>query len=228
MKPTAQSAIPIVSASHHAVVGEFLVGLLAGDRAKCSALTWGYLGQNPSIKDLYEEVFKVALYEVGRLWETNRISVASEHLATAITEGILNELFDQISAGQKSQRKVVVACVENEQHQVGIKMVADLFELRGWESFFLGAGIPTTELVMFVRETRPDMLAISLTVYFNFTCLLRMLELLRKEFPALPIILGGQAFCHVSEAAVKRLEVMKVFHDLNTLDEFLEQLNRPH
>jgi methanogenic corrinoid protein MtbC1 len=166
-------------------------------------LTRQYLAENNSIKDLYEEVFKSALYEVGSLWETNKITVATEHLATAIVEGILNELFEQIFSDKKLNKKVVVACVENEKHQVGIKMVADLFEMKGWESFFLGAGIPTPELIRFIREVEPDLLAISLSVYFNFKVLVQMVEKIKVDFPYLPILLGGQAFNHISRSVEK-------------------------
>ena len=176
----------------------YLENLLQGNRQNCSAIVKQYLGQNPSFLQLYEEVFKVALYEVGRLWETNHISVATEHMATAITEGILNEYFEQIISKTRLNRKVVVACAENEKHQVGVKMVADTFEMHGWESFFLGTGIPLEELIRYIHEVKPDLIAISLSVYFNFANLNKMLHKLREEFPELQIIIGGQAFKHLS------------------------------
>ena len=71
---------------------KYLENLLQGNRRNCSAIAKQYLAQNPSFLQLYEEVFKVALYEVGRLWKTNQISIASEHMATAITERIRNLL----------------------------------------------------------------------------------------------------------------------------------------
>lgn len=211
--------------SNGLIVQDYLQNLLKGNRANCSAIALQYLEQNPSIKDLYETVFKVALYEVGRLWETNQITVASEHLATAITEGILNELFEQIIPQKKLNKKVVVACVENEQHQVGIKMVADVFEMKGWESFFLGAGIPTIELARFIRETKPDLLAVSLSVYFNFSNLLKMLQLFRNEFPDLQIIIGGQAFSRVSDDALLRLGNVVLLPDLYLLEKYIETIN---
>lgn len=207
------------------ITNDFLLNLLKGNRANCSSIARQYLEKNPSIKDLYEEVFKVSLYEVGRLWETNQITVATEHLATAITEGILNELFEQIITKNKVDKKVVVACVQNEQHQVGIKMVADVFEMKGWESFFLGTGIPTSELVKFIHETKPDILAISLSVYFNFANLLKMLEQLRNEFPALQIIIGGQAFSRASEEALSRLGNVVLLSDLYLLEKYIETIN---
>ena len=149
------------------ITSDFLQGLLNGDKKKCSALTHQYLQRNPSIKDLYEGVFKTALYEVGTLWEKNKITVATEHMATAITESILNELFEQLISNERINKKVVLVCTEDEKHQVGIKMVADLFEMKGWESFFLGAGFPTNELIKFIHQNQPDIVAISLSIYFN-------------------------------------------------------------
>jgi MerR family transcriptional regulator, light-induced transcriptional regulator len=207
------------------ITNDFLQNLLKGNRANCSSIARQYLEKNPSIKDLYEEVFKVSLYEVGRLWETNQITVATEHLATAITEGILNELFEQIITKNKVNKKVVVACVQNEQHQVGIKMVADVFEMKGWESFFLGTGIPTSELVKFIHEIQPDILAISLSVYFNFANLLKMLEILRSEFPDLQIILGGQAFTRASEDTLLRMGNVVLLTDLYLLEKYIDSIN---
>jgi len=209
----------------NAIAINFLENLLKGNRAECSSICRQYLKQNPSIQDLYEEIIKVSLYEVGRLWETNQITVATEHLATAITEGIMNELYDQITTGKKYTKKIVVASVEKEQHQVGIKMVADMFEMNGWESFYLGSGIPDSELLKFIHEIKPDLLALSLSVYFNFANLLKMLESIRKEFPELQIILGGQAFNHVSKEALTRFGNIQIFNDLYLLVNFIESLN---
>ena len=203
----------------------YLESLLQGDRLTCSAISKEYLSINYSITDLYENILKVALYEIGRLWETNKISVAAEHLATAITEGILNELFEQLVSPVRMNKKVVLACVENEQHQVGIKMVADTFEMNGWESFFLGAGIPTNELIRYIHEVEPDFVAISLSIYFNFANLFKMIEKLRLEFNDMPIMIGGQAFKHLSPEMIGKLGKAIYFSDLYLLKKYIEFLN---
>lgn len=204
---------------------KYLENLLQGNRRNCSAIAKQYLAQNPSFLQLYEEVFKVALYEVGRLWETNQISVASEHIATAITEGILNEYFEQIISKNRLNRKVVVTCVEDEKHQVGVKMVADTFEMNGWESFFLGTGIPIVELIRYIHEVKPDLLAISLSIYFNFANLIKMLNKLREEFPDLQIIIGGQAFKHLSAEMISKVGNVVILTDLYLLEKFIKVLN---
>ncbi|MBN2635174.1 MAG: cobalamin-dependent protein [Prolixibacteraceae bacterium] len=204
---------------------EFLTNLLLGNRRECSAIAHRFLNENNSVNDLYENVIKVALYEVGKLWEHNQITVAAEHLATAITEGILNELFEQIISGKRVDKKVVLTCVENEKHQVGIKMVADVFEMNGWESFFLGTGIPDEELVRYLHEIRPDILALSMSMYFNYPNLEKTIKLLRARFPELFIIVGGQAFNHLSGEDLQKKYQTLLFTDLYLLDQFVKSMN---
>lgn len=206
-------------------VKDYLNHLLEGDKKKCSLVVKEYLALNSSLLDLYEKVFKPSLYEVGRLWETNKISVAKEHMATAITEGILNELFQQINPTKKYNKKIVVSCVENEKHQVGIKMVADLFEMKGWDSFFLGSGIPVSELISFIKEVEPDMLAISLSVYFNYSNLVHMLQKISTELPDLFIIIGGQALEQMDDESFKESKNILCIPDLYLLEKYIDSIN---
>ncbi len=94
------------------------------------------------LKSLYMDLFQRSLYAVGELWELNKISVAREHLATAITESLLNLVYPRLFENTPTGKKVVVSCAANELHQIGGKIVADFFELNGWESHFLGANTP--------------------------------------------------------------------------------------
>lgn len=204
---------------------DFLEHLLKGHRQACSNIVRELLRINPSIKDLYEGTFRTSLYEVGQLWETNKISVAAEHTATAIVEGILNELFEQLISTKRCNKKVVVACVDKEQHQVGIKMVADVFEMNGWESYFLGTGIPNQELIRYIHEVKPDLIALSLSVYYNFLNFQTLLNLLVNEFPDLQILVGGQALQHVSEKDMADYKNVQLLSDLYVLEKYIVSLN---
>jgi MerR family transcriptional regulator, light-induced transcriptional regulator len=203
---------------------QYLQNLLQGNRSECSAIAQKYLTETPSIKKLYEEVFREALYEVGQLWENNKISVATEHLATAITEGILNELYSKMTTGASVDKKVVLTTAEHEDHQVGIKMVADIFEMQGWKTYYLGTGIPAEELIRFIKEIRADMLAVSLSVYFNFSSLLQLLEKIEEAFPELPILVGGQALLRSAEDLSERFRNVKYISDLHLLDDYIASI----
>ncbi|MDE5419582.1 cobalamin-dependent protein [Labilibaculum sp. DW002] len=207
-------------------VKNYLDAILEGDRLKCSTIVKDFLQQNPSIKDLYEKILKVSLYQVGELWEANKISVATEHIATAITEGILNELFMELTPIKKLNKKVVVACVENEHHQVGVKMVADIFEMQGWDSYFLGSGIPLSELIRYIKEVSPDIVAISLSIYFNYVNFTRMIKEINEEFPDIIIIVGGQAFSNKKNSLSDKLENLLYIPDLNLLESYIKSINQ--
>lgn len=201
---------------------EYLSSLLRGDQTGALQIVEEATNSGYRLEDVYENLMKPALYEVGLLWEYNRISVATEHMATAISEYILNQVFGKISQ-KKFAKTVVLACVNEELHQVGIKMVGDVFERNGWQSYFLGAGIPSNELIRFVKESKPDMLAISLSVYFNFAALLSMIHSIRSQCPDLSIIVGGQAFTRFSPTQEQSLGV-QYFRDLYALEKYLQTI----
>ncbi|HEY5583877.1 MAG TPA: cobalamin-dependent protein [Ruminiclostridium sp.] len=166
--------------------------LLEGNRFECRKVMLEFRKLNLSIIELYEEVFMKSLYRIGELWEYNKISVAVEHMSTAITEGLMNELFPKIISLERKNKKIVISCVQNEQHQVGGKMVSDIFEKNGWDSHYLGANTPIDELIKFCDEVKPDLIGLSLCVYFNVQVLLKEITAIR-EVTDVPIIIGGRA-----------------------------------
>ena len=198
--------------------------IINGKRKEASTLCENYLHEGNSHINLYESIIKPALYEVGILWEKNQISVATEHMSTAITEGILNALYPNIIPERYGEKKIVLTCVQNEEHQVGIKMVADIFELNKWESFFLGSGFPTTELISFIDEIKPDVLAISLCIFFNFSKLTHMIQEINSAFPDLEIIIGGQAFLHISPDKFPDWKNVTYIPDLSQLENYIQTI----
>ncbi|MFT5874532.1 MAG: methanogenic corrinoid protein MtbC1 [Clostridium sp.] len=64
---------------------DFFKALLEGNRLECQKVMKEFRKSNLSIIVLYEEIFKKSLYRIGQMWESNKISVAVEHMATSIT-----------------------------------------------------------------------------------------------------------------------------------------------
>ena len=108
---------------------KYLNALIAGDRIHCTEIVRDLIKKEIQIPDLYLNLFQRSLYRTGELWEQNRVSVSVEHLATAITERLMALVEPKIFAGGFRRHSVIVACVADEYHQIGARMVADLFEL---------------------------------------------------------------------------------------------------
>src|SRR6056297_2679784 len=98
--------------------------LLKGKRKECTKIVQYLLDQDIHIQILYIDLFQKSLYEIGELWEYNKISVAKEHLVTAITEGLINLVYPKLFENETTfiNKSVVISCSANEFHQIGGKM----------------------------------------------------------------------------------------------------------
>jgi methanogenic corrinoid protein MtbC1 len=197
----------------------YLEGLLAGDRQQCSAVFQEWIESDKPLGELYLKLVQRSLYEVGELWERGKVSVATEHLAAAITENLLNFALSRQFVSSRSGKSVVVACVPNEYHQIGARLVADHFELNGWRSLFLGANTPTRALLSLIAEKRPDMIALSATMTFNLDALIKQATEIRAAVPEVPILVGGQAFREVGRERVESLPGLRFLKSLEDLEE---------
>ncbi|MGE5457962.1 MAG: B12-binding domain-containing protein [Methanococcaceae archaeon] len=205
---------------------DFLVALLSGKRLDCSRAAREYFSRGHDIKDLYENVIKKSLYIIGKLWELNKITVAAEHMAASFTEAILNEFYGEIISDKRLGKKVLAGCVENEFHQIGIKMIGDIFEMNGWDTYFLGANVPADDLVLFAKINRPDIIALSLSIYSNLASLEKMIMKIRAEIPGIIILVGGQAFNHGSHDFLKNYQNTVYLPDLESVDIFIKRMNQ--
>jgi methanogenic corrinoid protein MtbC1 len=203
------------------VYASYLQGLLAGDRRLCREAVVRLLDAGTGVRELYESLFRRSMYEVGRLWETGRIPVATEHLATSITESLLTLVYPQIFAAEHADKSAVISCVANEYHQIGGRMVSDMFELNGWNGYFLGANTPADELTRMVGEKKPDLVGLSLSVYFHLPKLLEGIEAVQRVSPDIPILVGGQAFNWGEASEVRQIPGVRVITTLAVLETVL-------
>jgi MerR family transcriptional regulator, light-induced transcriptional regulator len=133
------------------------------------------------------------MYEVSEMWAVNRISVATEHVASAITERLLSIVCSSVPYQPRTGRKAVVAGVQPELHQLGGRIVADTLEIRGWDTLYAGSNTPTAELLRMIHETGPDPVALTLTIHSHLSALQEAVERIRRALPEQRIIVGGQA-----------------------------------
>jgi methanogenic corrinoid protein MtbC1 len=171
----------------------YLAAQLAGDRREAVRLLMEEgIGRGNSVLDLHLQVIQQAQREIGRLWEQDSISVAQEHQATAVSQLALAHLYQQSIRRPAVGKSVLVSCVEGELHDLGARICADVLELHGFAVRFLGANVPTDCLVPFVERTRPDLVALSVTVPTHLPGARAAVEALRGR-SKVPIAVGGRA-----------------------------------
>ncbi len=180
---------------HEALVQRYLALLLKGDRKGAHQLILEALDGGLSIEALYVEVMQAVLYQIGDRWQRNQLSVGQEHFCTAAIQATMAHLYPQILSTIKKDRILVATSVAGNLHEVGIRMVADLFELDGWDSYYLGADCPAEDIVASVESKQAHLLAVSATMVPQLTELERLLDRVRARLGAdFPVLVGGRLF----------------------------------
>jgi methanogenic corrinoid protein MtbC1 len=173
----------------------FTQAALAGDRVAAFNVAREAVREGHSVTDVYVDLLETSQREVGRLWESNRVTVAQEHVATAVTQYVVARLYDLLDRGADRRGPAVVTGIEGELHQLGGHMVADLLEADGWDVRFLGTNVPRDGVLRIVEEHRPRLVGISAMMLFNLPKVVALIESLRAaRGPALRIVVGGGLF----------------------------------
>jgi methanogenic corrinoid protein MtbC1 len=174
---------------------DYLKEILLGQRKKALDLIMGAYHDGFAIPGIYMDIFQEALYEIGRLWETNQITVAEEHMGTAITQYVMSNLYQHLEVGDRKRGKLLITGVQGELHQVGAHMVADILEADGWDVMFLGTNVPAEAVIRSIKKHQADLFGISSTMLFNIAKVTTLVEAVRKEYGnSVRIMLGGGAF----------------------------------
>jgi methanogenic corrinoid protein MtbC1 len=183
------------------VATDYLAALLRGSRRDALQLVTGTLDGGASLRDVYRHVFEPVQQEIGRLWQLNQVSVAQEHFSTAATQHIMTQLYGRVFAGERSERRAVAMCVGGELHEVGLRIVTDLLELEGWQTWYLGASVPPAAAVQLCVDHHADVLLVSATLPPHIAAVAEAVRFFkgRRELSEAKVIVGGRAFRNTPE-----------------------------
>ena len=190
-----------LSSPHGKLAEKYLAALVSANREKAIQLILDSYRYGVSIKDIYLHVLQPVQYEIGLLWQLNKISVALEHYASSVTQLVMSQLYSSICLKSNNTKGLIVAvCASGELHEIGIRMVADFFEMEGWKTHFLGANMPVNHLVQTLLAQKPDLLAISASMSSNVVKTKKVIKAVRSsQTHDITIIVGGYLFNRVPE-----------------------------
>lgn len=160
--PAAPAAAPLRHAPWPEAAA-FESALLAGSQPRALAVMTDCLDRGASLVEVELHVMQPALYHIGERWQANEVSVAQEHMATAIVQSVMTVGLLRAAPQSATNTRVLLACVTGNQHAVGLRMVADAFQLAGWDVRYLGANVPTAALVAEVAGWRPHLVGLSVS-----------------------------------------------------------------
>jgi methanogenic corrinoid protein MtbC1 len=175
---------------------QYLEARVARQRYQAAELVEQALETGVSLKQLYLEVFQPVQYEIGWLWQRGEISVGHEHYCTNASQLIMSSLYARLFRRPAGERKLVAACVQGELHEFGLRMLADFFEMEGWDTLYLGANTPGESVISALEETGAELLAIGATMHDQVASAADLIAQVRgaPHVARIPILVGGYTF----------------------------------
>lgn len=167
-----------------------------------------------------EQVVAPSLQGVGQGWSEGTVSIAHEHLATAVFRRVLGWILRVYEVGHSAPR-LVVATPPRQVHELGAMLAGAAAAAQGWDVTYLGADLPIAEILASARHVDAKGVALSIVYPAIDPGLVSDLEQLRTGLDSRALLLGGYAASQERE----RLTSMGA-QVLGSLAEFRASLRR--
>lgn len=200
------------------VFEQYISYLLKGNKDKAIQICLSLLNTNMDTKIIYEYIIKPSFIKIGNLWERGEIDIWNEHFISEVSLDIITILHSKSRKKKETNKTIIGLTPGSEMHNIGLKMVCNIFESFGWHSLFLGTNLPTQSILKSINKTQADVVALSLTMPQNIESAKNIIGAIRKSHSkeSLSIILGGSGFNEFN--GINQLNGADyLFHDLEHL-----------
>jgi methanogenic corrinoid protein MtbC1 len=179
----------------HRLALEYLQKILEGNVADAIALVAGAAAGDLGARAADTGVLLPAQREVGRLWHAGELSIAEEHMVTSATQRTMSVIATAAARQPANGRTVVVAAVAGNVHDVGLRALADLYQLAGWRVIFVGSDVPMQDLPTMLAFFEADLLMLGATLATHVPRVEQAIRSIRErcERPV-KVVVGGAAF----------------------------------
>lgn len=173
----------------------FEAALLAGHQHEALAVVTRCINGGRGLVEVELHVIRPSLYHIGDKWQANQVTVAQEHIATAIVESVMTAGLLLSPPPPPNGKRALLACVAGNNHTVGLRMVCDAFQLTGWDVQYLGANVPTGALVQQAVEWKPHIVGLSVSFVRQLPAAREVIAQLEKRLGGTrpTVIIGGLA-----------------------------------
>ena len=179
---------------------------------------------NEKIIDIYQNIFKSVLYKVGELWLNGELRIDQERYFSNTTLEIMSVLKNNFDSVESKEYKILGLSSYQEKHNIGLKMILDLFQLSGWDSIYYGNNLPLKSILRAISIHNPDVVAFSITAEENINTLIETIKRIREVYDQdeLKIIIGGYGARRLEER--ENIEAEIINKDLKEIVQVTKEL----
>lgn len=191
MQPNPHSTLKNTTVPQH-LKDRYLEALLEGDRSKAMTTVDDGLALGLSSANMLLEVFAPAQFQIGELWHQGEITISQEHWGTQVTQEATENVIKLRPPRRSLNRKVLVTTVPGEIHTLPARMVAGLFSCQGWTVDFLGAAPPAEDIIQYIDQRKPDLVALSVTLTAHRESAANLCQAIQELRAHPPTLVGGE------------------------------------
>ncbi len=157
------------------------------------------------------------LARMGDEWKAGRLTVAQEHLATAIIQRVLEGII-HFMVPSPGAPNLLLATLAGDQHKMGALLAATAAAVEGWRVTYLGPGLPAMEIATAAVAAEARVVGVSVVHLVEREQALTELRTIRSRLPAsVPLLAGGAgAVALATELDESGIHVTATLSDLRT------------
>jgi len=179
-----------------------------GDMEKIVDVAGKYKAQ-ASLAEFYDDILRPVLYDVGHLWQENKLDIGVEHVCSNTANKTIHKITDAIKPNDKMQN-IIICTPDGELHNIACNIIESLLIERGFQVNNVSPSIPTDSMISYINETKPLMILISVTLKDSIGSAVRLIKKISSAF-SIPILVGGLAINHSSDIERKNIEAISPY-----------------
>ena len=176
---------------HHAWE-EYWSALHRGDRHGALAVLRRVRDTGADPIKVIDGLIMPAQERIGELWLEGEWSIAQEHAATAINEGLVHWLCSFADPPPPEAPLILVSCLERERHAFPALVVAEALMLAGYRVNYVGSDPEPGDLLRQILVLKPRAVLFSASLTSSLGGQKSLLGSIRAI--GIPVVVGGRAF----------------------------------
>ena len=176
-----------------------------GDIEKIADVAGKYK-EHASLAEFYDDILRPVLYDVGYLWQENKLDIGMEHVCSNTANKTIHMITDSINPNDKMEN-IIICTPDGELHNIACNIIESLLFEKGFRVINVSPSIPTDSMINYIDETEPFMILISVTLKDNIGSAVRLIKKISMIFN-IPILVGGPAINHSSDIERKNIEAI--------------------
>jgi MerR family transcriptional regulator, light-induced transcriptional regulator len=169
----------------------------------------GKYKEQASLAEFYDDILRPVLYDVGHLWQENKLDIGMEHVCSNTANKTIHKITDSIKPNDKMEN-IIICTPDGELHNIACNIIESLLIERGFQVNNVSPSIPTDSMISYINETKPLMILISVTLKDSIGSAVRLIKKISSVF-SIPILVGGLAINHSSDIERKNIEAISPY-----------------